>query len=279
MSANSTATGGTKVKMEKGSVIRALNHAQCQLIRAQRPHLLFYAADILARVAQTPEGKLLARKCPQAFRAAQDLAPFREGRRKLYGLMDFQMGTHIKEGLKALGDIAHEAKTGGPGMRSVYELTAAAHAYIAMADEAGSGPGTGPVLRFSRIDPYVTAHFVSEYVNVLSSSYRGTDYEAALSAQRGLLVARLGCKRPDSGRDDIAPASWSLLMDTLSGTADTLLLAYDRVYKKGSESPLEMATDFLFQTAASYDWQQYEKRATKPAGGVPPADRLRFPAA
>jgi hypothetical protein len=241
----------------KGSAVKALRRAQGQLLQAQKRALLFFAADILFRLKDFIPQDMQDRISPLTTYA---------GAEKRDALIGFEIGEKLKQTRDALAELAarcaERAKNPleSPACMNAFRILSSTVFYLDMANRISEPRQDGIVQlhRFLTVDPAVTARFIADYIPLLAVNFQNTGVETELMNQRSRLLNFL------PGPDGKA-ADTEALMSCLSAAGDLFLqISKDINVQAQRGTRTSTALEFLFQTAAVYDWQQHETRSAAP---------------
>lgn len=262
--------------------LRALSHAQGQLSHNQKQMVLFLALDTLARVADDRRSAQMRKTCPRAFETLEALRPILLDSRKRGAMFAWDMEAALGDTLAGLKEIAAYCRnqTLSPSdtgeFRRVQMMTEAAASFIEMVQDI-SRPDVSALRRASKVNPCVTAAFLCEYMHILADRLeeKGRRYGELYIVYASRLT-ELGSKIRNNIPEQAGPlyeigerkiSVVYNLMNLLSEAGEMAKKYKDMMQSLGDRDPQIMqGLDCLFQTAAVYDWQQFE---TAPAGGKP----------
>jgi len=257
--------------------LRALAHAQGQLSRNQREVVLFFALEALARVASDPHKNELRTACPGAFATLDKYRIFIDDAPKRGAMFAWELNTALNETLAGLKDVASycRERTMSPHDRGEFRrlqmLGEATSAYLEMVQDISS-PDETSLKRASKINPCVSAAFIAEYMHLVaerldSKAKRGNDIYSAFSGRLMELRSQLRNNIPEHAESLIEIGEKKIhtlynLMSLLSQVADLAHVIREAEKRLGDRDPqLAQSLDCLYQTAAVYDWEQFETAA------------------
>jgi hypothetical protein len=264
------------------AALRALNFAQGQMAVAQQRSILFLVALVLEHVREGALGGFdIGAVSPHTEKLLPALAPCLDADGgALAALMDYDVRNHLRAAGPALSELAAfcaarvEAQGGGEDMfsfRRAAALLAATAQYLAMAQDVaastqyGGAPERGNIRRLARLDPFVTARFIGEYLPLCADAAEGTAHEFPLREARARLM---GALRGAPALAGAAPSHIQQVMMMISDAGDGLRAAHRGTAAACGASPCHAAFNHLFQVSAAYDWEQYERGLETPPRGA-----------
>lgn len=243
--------------------LRALFHAQGQLVNAHNRALLFYAAEVI----NAAKPHLDPQTHEDAINSAKALAPLKDDPYNIDCLMGFQVNGTLAAALEVLAEI----KDTDLGNDSINALVAKTHDYIDMARSIQQPEYQDGVVHVSQIDPILAAEFVNLYMRQFVSS------KPPLTAN--LMSNPLAQDKRDHlyevGEDN--KDYISILLDDLSAEADYCRHIAQSNAGMDEYDPRMYRLYQLFQSTAVFDWRQYEEGAAAKED-MPQATVLEFKA-
>ncbi len=273
-------------RMER-EALRALTHAQGQLVDSHKDMLLFFALDALVHITQNPQIGALENISPATFADAKRLGGYLDNisQRQAMLVWDVNEATSAcNKGLKDIVRACNEAAPHAPEDRAALEysvrLAQATADYLDMAAAIRRPDLTDTFKRATKIDPYTSATFLHAYIERLTKDPALTKADpkiaAKLAAQSEEIAAYL--PGPAAAIYEIGPdkiCNLYKLMDCLSETADTALSLKKAAQREkiGGEK-LQQSLLYTFSTAAVYDWRQYQQPANSNDAKAPRANNV-----
>ncbi len=275
----------------RSGALKALRHAEDQLFRNHRQNLLFFALDILDHFHKDPHLAPLRKAVPEIFATFESLSPYLHDHDKREAMFHWERDTALKkmhEGLKAIAAMSGRAVDGladASVLRGVNTVSAAAAAYMDMAETLHAGPAADDdnLYHTAHVTPYVSAAFMAEYLSMITRELASAGVPDDITHPVTALCSRIRNNLPhgrvlnrplyENGEKD--RATLYNIMAAMSTTADAVKTLQQRVDTK-SENGRQLAArlNYVFQSFAPYDWEQYESKSPRSDPDAGSADIL-----
>jgi hypothetical protein len=264
------------------AALKALHYAQGQAARAQLRDVLFLMALVLEQLREDALGGFdIGRISPAAEKLLPQISLYLDADgQELANAPDWEIRNRLKEIGPALYEIVDfcNRRTGsrhaGGAFRHAAAFGAAAARYLEMVQDIGRGAqyggagDRGKLRRLARLDPFITARFVGEYLQLAAYAVQGTSQERGLLDARARIMGALKFRQPDvleAGTQEI-----ERIMMMISDAGDALHKAHKALYPQISDqAPHKNVLKHLFQISACYDWKQFERTAAKNTAAEP----------
>ncbi len=273
-------TKNNTINNTKKSVQRALSHAQGQLLRHHKNMLLFFALDILEYIRE----KGLLTNAQESFSKRLKIGD------RQSSMFAWELNNAIEEARTELENIAifcEKQTNKQSNFRRAWVLSEAMNNYIKMAGDLQNPKGLIFLKQATKINPFTSATFLAEYMMVIADKLeqKATKENDAYFVYSGRLTAlrskimnntpKEGKPLHKTGAQDIG-ALYNIM--TLMSEAADLSQSITKFSENREETDkkLMQSLDYLFQTAATYDWQQYETHNEKPRSQQKPAVILKL---
>lgn len=253
------------------AALKALHYAQGQAVQAQQRDVLFLMTLVLEQLREDALGGFdIGHISQTAEKLMPEIAPYLDADgRELANVTDYRMRNQLKEIGSALFEIIafcdrhSNDRYNGDAFRHAAAFGAAAAHYLEMVQDVAHGAqyggagDRGKFRRLARLDPFITARFVGEYLHFAAYAVRGTDHEHSLLEARTRIVNAQRGKQQDVFEAS-APRIERIMM-LISDAGDALLKADKALHPQISDqAPHKNVLRHLFQISACYDWKQFE---------------------